>query len=152
MTKVASAPRPGAAGERLGQWALYWGVAVSAAAAPGMALLFAPVTTMSARSDLFGRWAVLLRFFPLAHRLFAVMVGLALIGCLLALLGLCAQRADRSWVPAGSAPAGPAATSGTPRFALILGLLNLLFWGSALALSLHLETIYRAWGITLGLH
>jgi hypothetical protein len=146
VAKVGSTP-PGTAGERLGQWALYWGVAVSAAAAPGMALLFAPVTTMSARSDLYGRWSTLLHFFPLAHRLFAVMVGLALIGCFLALLGLRAARAtgrsgDLSLVRPVESPA---------RFALILGLLNLLFWGSALALSLHLATIYRAWGITFGL-
>jgi hypothetical protein len=152
VAKVGSAPPLGAAGERLGQWALYWGVAVSAAAAPGMALLFAPVTTMSARSDLYGRWSVLLRFFPLAHRLFAVMVGLALIGCVLALLGLRARRADRSWAPEPTTVAGPPATGGTARFALILGVLNLFFWGAALALSLHLATIYRAWGITLGLH
>jgi hypothetical protein len=112
-----------------------------------MALLFAPVTTMSARSDLYGRWATLLRFFPLAHRLFALMVGLALIGCFLALLGLRAARQEGrlgnlSLVRPIESPA---------RFALILGLLNLLFWGSALILSLHLAAVYRAWGITFGL-
>jgi hypothetical protein len=128
-----------------GQWALYWGVAVSAASAPGMALLFAPVTTMSARSDLYGRWSVLLRFFPLAHRIFAVMVGLAVAGCLLALVGLYTGR--ETPVRGVPSPARP-----TARFALILGILNLLFWGSALALSLQLATVYRAWGITLGLH
>jgi hypothetical protein len=157
VAKLGSSAQPGAAGGGTarraggpGQWALYWGVAVSAASAPGMALLFAPVTTMSARSDLFGRWSALLRFFPLAHRIFAVMVGLALAGCLLALLGLRAgSERGRRGIPSHppSDPAGNAA-----RFALILGILNLLFWGSALALSLHLATIYRAWGITLGLH
>jgi hypothetical protein len=162
VAKLGSAAQPGAAGGGTarrasdpGQWALYWGVAVSAASAPGMALLFAPVTTMSARSDLFGRWSALLRFFPLAHRIFGVMVGLALAGCLFALLGLRAesQKARRgipSQPPGETRHSDPAGSAS--RFALILGILNLLFWGSALALSFHLATIYRAWGITLGLH
>jgi hypothetical protein len=132
----------------LGQWSLYWGVAVSAAAAPGMALLFAPVTTMSYRTELMVRWAGLARFFTLSHRIFAVMIGLALIGFVLSLLGLRAARARAARDP--NAPPFSIGHAGDAFFGLLLGILNLLFFGAALYLSLQLHTVYRAWGITLG--
>lgn len=146
----ARAPRAKNDGqEPLGQWSLYWGLALCAAVAPGMALLFAPVTTMSYRSDLMVRWAALVRFFPLAHRVFAVMIGLAVVGLVLALLGLRAARVRAARDPR----AAPFAVghAGDAFFGLMLGLLNLLLWGTAFALSLQLETVYRAWGISLGL-
>jgi tetrahydromethanopterin S-methyltransferase subunit F len=139
--------RQGAAQEPLGQWSLYWGVAVSAAAAPGMALLFAPVTTMSYRTELMVRWATLARVFALSHRIFAMMIGLALIGLLMALFGLRASRWRAARDPA--APPFSVGHAGDAFFGLLLGILNLLFWGTALYLSLLLHTIYQGWGVPL---
>lgn len=142
-------PRRGAEQEPLGQWSLYWGVAVCAAAGPGMALLFAPVTTMSYRTELMVRWAALTRYFPLAHQIFAVMVGLALIGLVLAFLGLRAAKARAAADPAG-APFS-IGHAGDAFFGLLLGLLSLLYWSVALYLSIQLHAIYRAWGLSFGL-
>jgi hypothetical protein len=135
--------------EPLGQWSLYWGVAVSAAAAPGMALLFAPVATMSYRTELVVRWAGLARVFALSHRIFAVMVGLALIGLVLALLGLRAARARAAARP-NSSPF-TVGHAGDAFFGLLLGILNLLYWSAALYLSILLHAIYRGWGVPLGM-
>ena len=143
--------RAGEKHEPFGQWALYWGVAVSAAAAPGMALLFAPITTMSYRSDLIVRWSALTRFFPVAHRVFAVMLGLAFVGLVLALFGVRAQRARAAREPDRGTARLPIGSTGDAFFGLLLGLLNLLFWGAALALSLQLAAVYQAWGLTQGL-
>jgi hypothetical protein len=150
MAAGGSTAGPGEKHEPFGQWALYWGVAVSAAAAPGMALLFAPITNMSYRSDLIVRWSALNRFFPVAHRVFTVMIGLAAVGLILAMLGVRAQRARAARDP-GRTTRLPIGSTGDAFFGLLLGLLNLLFWGTALALSLQLAAVYQAWGLSQGL-
>jgi hypothetical protein len=130
-------------GERLAHWAMYWGLAVCTAAAPGMALLFAPVVTMSYRSDLIVRWNALARFFPLAQSAFGAMLGLALLGLVLGLVSLRGGRAV-------AAPS-PSRYTHDAVFAVLLGCLGILLWGTALALSVQLAAVYRAWGLSMGL-
>jgi hypothetical protein len=123
---------------------LYWGVAVNAAVAPGIALLFAPVTTMSGRTNLIVGWASLTRVFPLTHRICAVMLGLALVGLVLGVISLAGTPPHRR-------PPPPNRFTHDAVVALILGALGLLLWGTLFALSLQLAAVYRAWGVSVGL-
>jgi hypothetical protein len=135
---------PTAGGERLAHWALYWGVAINAAVAPAIALLFAPVTSMSGRTDLIVGWSSLSRLFPITHRIFAVMLGAALVGLVMGVISLVGTPRERR-------PAPPNRFTHDAVVAMILGVLGLLLWGTLLALSLQLATVYRAWGVSLGL-